>query len=73
MFPEATRACITNRPVSFGIDVIYIASDRRVIAVERQLPPGDTSVRCHESTELVLEVAATVASEVEIGDLLRGR
>ena len=72
VFPGETRACVTNGPVRFAIDVVYLSSDRRVVAVERMLAPGDPQVYCHGSTELVLEVAGSIASDVQVGDLLTG-
>ena len=70
VFPSATRVCIWNQPVPFDIDVIFISADRRVIAVERALPAGDSTVHCHDTTRMVLEVAASVANNVSPGDTL---
>lgn len=71
VMPEALETCIVNDGVAFAIDAIYAADDGAVIAVERDIPAGDPTARCHPSVRRILEVTAGVADPVEPGDLMR--
>ena len=70
VWPAEVEACIHNEPVAYAIDAIYAAATGTVVAVERELPAGDATVRCHEGVQRVLEVRARVAARVEPGDEL---
>ncbi|MFW5921207.1 MAG: DUF192 domain-containing protein [Polyangiales bacterium] len=77
VFPAEGEVCIVNEGVPFPIDVVYAAEGGEVVAVERDIPAGDSTARCHAPVERVLEVNAGVASRVVPrdgdmpGDLLR--
>lgn len=68
LFPSETEACIRNSTVSFPIDAVFLSGAGEVVAVERALPAGDGEVVCQAQTAAVLEVAASVADAVVIGD-----
>ncbi len=57
-FAVEDEICIVNDGVSFPIDVLYAASDGRVVAIERGVPAGDATPRCVGGVRSVLEVAA---------------
>jgi hypothetical protein len=70
-FPVEDEICIVNDGVSFPIDVLYAASDDTVVAVERDVPAGDSTPRCHRGVQRVLETAAGALRSVGPGDRLR--
>lgn len=70
VLPVEGEVCITNSGVGFAIDAVFAADDGTVVAVERNVPMGDVTLRCHVSTRRILEVAAGVASSVDAGDQL---
>lgn len=69
-FPMVTEACVTNRGVRFAITVAWVAPDGAVSAVERGFPAGDSSARCHDGAQHVVEWAASNAPDVRAGDRL---
>ncbi len=66
-FPVEGEVCIVNGQVSFDIDVVFASAAGAVGAVET-FSAGDATPRCHAATQQVLEVAAGVASDVQVGD-----
>lgn len=70
VLPVEGEVCITNGGVGFAIDAVFAAEDGTVVAVERNIPMGDVTLRCHMSTRRILEVAAGVAGSVDAGDQL---
>lgn len=70
VLPVEGEVCITNSGVGFAIDAVFAADDGTVVAVERNVPMGDVTLRCHMSTRRILEVAAGVAGSVDAGDQL---
>ncbi|MFW6086283.1 MAG: DUF192 domain-containing protein [Myxococcota bacterium] len=70
IFPAEGEVCIVNEAVPFAIDALFIDGAGTVGAVERHIPAGDSTARCHGATLEVLEVAAGVADPVRVGDQL---
>ena len=68
--PQALEVCIVNDGVDFAIDAVYAGDGGDVVALEPAIAAGDATARCHDGVARVLEVAAGVASEVAIGDVL---
>lgn len=68
--PVAGQVCVVNRGVSFDIDVAYAAPDGTVVALERAVPAGDPTLRCHDAVIDVLETASAELTAVEVGDVL---
>lgn len=66
VFPGPSEVCITNEGVVFGIDAVFVEAGL-VTAVE-SFEAGEDALRCHRADE-VLELAAEVASEVNVNDL----
>lgn len=66
--PVADNFCITNEPVTFAIDAVYVAEDGTVTAVEREIPAGENGYRCHDDVRRVIELLGGVAAPVEPGD-----
>jgi uncharacterized membrane protein (UPF0127 family) len=67
--PQASTACITNAPVSYGVDAVYARADSVVVAVET-FAAGEADARCHDAVLQILEVRAGAASLVRPGDRL---
>ncbi len=59
-----------NDGVDFDIDAVFVRADYIVTAIERVIPAGDASVRCHDRTRWIVETAASQARDVEPGDRL---
>ncbi|MBK6575122.1 MAG: DUF192 domain-containing protein [Sandaracinaceae bacterium] len=70
VFPTEGEVCIENTPVGFAIDAIFANAAGRVIAIERDIPAGDATSRCHQPVAQVLELAGGVALSVQVGDVL---
>lgn len=70
VFPVEDEVCIVNDGVGYPIDVIHASTDGEVVAIERAIPAGDATARCHPATRQVLEVGAGVAARVMLGDRL---
>ena len=71
VFPTEGEVCIENGGVAFAIDVVYLDASGEVVAVERDVPAGDDTARCHDPVQRVLELPAGAAGAVAEGDLLR--
>lgn len=69
-FPIEDEICIVNDGVAFDLDVAYASAAGEIVAVERAVPAGDASLRCHGTTRDVLEVASGRLDGVSIGDRL---
>ncbi len=61
---------VVNGTVAYPIDVIYVATDGTVVALERAVAGGDDTARCHDRTRDVIEVPGDAASAVVVGDAL---
>ncbi len=61
VFPTEGEVCIENAPVGFAIDALFADAAGQVIAIERGIPAGDTTSRCHQPVAQVLEFAGGVA------------
>lgn len=70
VLPAEGEVCITNAKVDFAIDAVFAAADGTVVAVERNVPRDDVTLRCHGSTRRILEVNGGDASAVSPGDQL---
>jgi uncharacterized membrane protein (UPF0127 family) len=70
-FPVEDEVCIFNEGVDFAIDAVYADATGRVVAVERRIPAGDGSSRCHRPVQYILELRAGVARDVREGDRLQ--
>lgn len=70
-FPVEDRICIVNGGVGFAIDVLYASTDGTVVAIERGVPAGDETPRCHDGVRRVVETAASQLDGVSVGDALR--
>jgi len=69
VFPVEGEVCIQNGTVAFAIDAVFLDGSGRVVAVEEGVAAGDGTVRCHAPAAYVLEVAAGVAADVQLGDV----
>ena len=67
--PVEDTFCITNEPVVFPIDAVFVSESGQVVAIERAIPAGESGYRCHDGVRRVVELAADVASGVEPLDL----
>mgnify|MGYP001554926296 CR=1 FL=1 len=54
-FPRDGEVCISNRGVPYPIDLVYLAADQTVTAIERTIPANDPGPYCHPA-QLVLEL-----------------
>ncbi|MEQ9646478.1 MAG: DUF192 domain-containing protein [Sandaracinaceae bacterium] len=72
-FPVEQEICFYNAGVDFSIDILFADTDGTVVAIERRVPAGDTTLRCQGATKLALEVAAGALDDHAIGDALRVR
>lgn len=70
VLPAEGEVCITNAKVDFPIDAVFAATDGTVVAVERNVPRDDVTLRCHLSTRRILEINAGDAGAVSPGDQL---
>lgn len=70
VLPAEGEVCITNAKVDFAVDAVFAATDGTVVAVERNVPRDDVTLRCHRSTRRILEVNGGDASAVSPGDQL---
>jgi uncharacterized membrane protein (UPF0127 family) len=70
VFPTEGEVCIENAPVGFAIDALFADAAGQVIAIERGIPAGDATSRCHQPVAQVLELAGGVALSVQVGDVL---
>ncbi|MFW6050059.1 MAG: DUF192 domain-containing protein [Myxococcota bacterium] len=70
VFPTEGEVCLVNEDVPFAIDAVFADASGAVVAIEREVPAGDATPRCHPGTARVLEVAAGVAAPVAPDDLL---
>lgn len=68
-FPVEGEVCVVNDGVSFAIDALYADPDGAVVAVERGIPAGDATGRCHRAQHVV-ETAAGELDAVDVGDRL---
>ncbi|MFK7991385.1 MAG: DUF192 domain-containing protein [Sandaracinaceae bacterium] len=68
-WPVETELCFFNRGVGFSIDMVFADSTGAIVAVERGVPAGDETLRCHTAMR-VLELAAFEADGFEPGDRL---
>lgn len=68
-FPVEGNVCIVNDGVSFSIDALYADPDGFIVAIERGIPAGDPTPRCHEAQHVV-ETAAGELDGVAIDDRL---
>lgn len=66
-FPAAGDVCLITADLAYDIDAILADADGRVIAVERSLPAGQITPRCHAGVHRVLELVAGGAASVGIG------
>ena len=69
-FRVEQEICIFNGGVTFPIDVLYADADGEIVAIEREVPAGDETPRCHPSTMQVLEVGAGELAAFDPGDRL---
>jgi uncharacterized membrane protein (UPF0127 family) len=67
---ELDDICVVNNGVSFEIDAVFARADGTVVAVERAIPAGDASARCHDQTRWIVETAAGQARSVWPSDRL---
>lgn len=70
-FSVEDELCIVNDGVAFPIDAAWANADGVVIAIERDVPAGDPTVRCHGPARYVLETAAGALDDLEVGWRLR--
>ncbi len=70
VFPTEGEVCIENTPVGFAIDALFANAAGQIVAIERGIPAGDTTSRCHQPVAQVLELAGGVALSVQVGDVL---
>jgi uncharacterized membrane protein (UPF0127 family) len=68
VYPLETDACINNAPVSYAIDAAFVDASGVVVAIERAIPAGDASDRCHARTARVVETRAEVLATIVSGD-----
>lgn len=68
-WPVETELCFFNRGVGFAIDMVFADSMGAIVAVERGVPAGDETLRCHVAMR-VLELAAFEADRFQPGDRL---
>lgn len=68
--PVEDELCVTNAPVSFAIDAAFADGEGSIVAVERAVPAGDGSPRCHRRARWILETAAGELEPVREGDTL---
>lgn len=55
LFPVETTVCITNAEIAYPIDVLFVSTQRQVIAMER-IPADAAGPYCHPQTAMVLEL-----------------
>jgi uncharacterized membrane protein (UPF0127 family) len=67
-FPIEDEICIVNDGVRFDIDAAYAGNDGVITAIERRIPAGDPTPRCHPATQQVLEMAAGQLADAMPGD-----
>jgi uncharacterized membrane protein (UPF0127 family) len=67
---ELDGICVVNDGVTFDIDAVFVRTDGVVTAIERLIPAGDPTARCHDRTRWIVETAAAQARDVEPGDRL---
>lgn len=70
VFPTEGEVCIDNAPVDFAIDALFADATGQVVAIERSVPAGDPTPRCHEPVAQVLELADGVALSAQVGDVV---
>ena len=71
VYPITGEVCIFNYGVRFAIDAVFIGRQGEVTGVERNIAPGDETVRCHQDSKYVLEVNAGAAARVPLGGVWR--
>lgn len=67
--PRELDACVVNSGVEQSLDALVISEAGRVTAIERSIPAGDATARCHRA-RWILEVESPSASAVQPGDAL---
>jgi uncharacterized membrane protein (UPF0127 family) len=67
---ELDDICVVNDGVSFDIDGVFVRADGTVVTIERAIPAGETTARCHDRTRWIVEIAAGQARDVLPGDRL---
>ena len=70
-FSVEDEICIVNDGVGFSIDAAFADAEGTVVAVERAIPAGDPTPRCHAPTRRVVETAAGELDAIRTGDALR--
>jgi len=73
LFPTEGEVCVENTHVGFAIDALFADAGGQIVGIERGIPAGDSSVRCHAPVSQVLELAAGVALSVHPSDVLEQR
>ncbi|MCB9788778.1 MAG: DUF192 domain-containing protein [Deltaproteobacteria bacterium] len=72
VFPLEGEVCIHNVGVAYGIDVVFIASDDRVVGQPVPLAAEEAEAACRAPVDRVVEVRAGVAATVRAGDRVLG-
>lgn len=67
---ELDDICVVNGGVSFDIDAILARADGIIVAIERSIPAGDDTARCHDGIHWIAETAAGRAASAAPGDRL---
>lgn len=73
-FEQAARRCFWMKDMKFNIDMVWLNSDKKVIAAEHNVSP-DTYPQnfCHDNAKYVVEFNANTAKELGLqsGDTLK--
>ncbi|MEL6543211.1 MAG: DUF192 domain-containing protein, partial [Myxococcota bacterium] len=64
------RICIWNQPVSYAIDVAFLAADRTVLAIE-QFDAEESRSRCYDAVIEVLETRQGQMANLAPGDFVQ--
>lgn len=67
--PAEIEVCIDNGAVDYPIDAAFVRMTGEVAALERNLPAGDATPRCHPATRWILETRAHALAELQVGDI----
>lgn len=68
--PLEGEVCIHNSAVSYGIDVVFVSADDRVVRDVVTMQAHDVNASCATPVKRVLEVRAGVGAGVARGDRL---
>ncbi len=68
VFPLTGEVCISQAFVAFPIDVLFIDEEQKVVQVAANVAAGSEDLICVDRVRYVLEVAATAARNVSVGD-----